>query len=191
MVTTYLIIAHLVNDFLLQPRKLIEWKIKSAKGVIAHTVILFFVSLGFLFPYLGNWEVWAVLVGISVVHFFVDQAKINIALKYDNYPLPFIADQAIHFLSIIIGGSLLRNVVEFEWTWFYQNVYSNNWVIVLLLAIVFVGYIVGILFFQKKPLKLPAKFAGKEKSAHASSGMKIGLFTFVYIFYVAAALLIR
>jgi hypothetical protein len=185
MITTYLIIAHLLNDFLLQPRPLIQWKIRSALGVFMHVCLLTLVSVVLLLPFLDKWEVWAVILGISVVHFFTDQAKINIALKYDNFSWPFLADQAIHFISILIGGGLLMKLdLSLPHTWFYDNVYTNMWIWIACLALIFVGYIVDILFFQTKRIKHKGR-----KIPSVSIRDKILLFSVVYFFYVAAAIL--
>ncbi|MFC1656051.1 DUF3307 domain-containing protein [Patescibacteria group bacterium] len=191
MITTYLIIGHLLNDFLLQPYKLIQWKMKNFTGVLVHVLLLAGVSAILLFPYLGRWETWAVIGGISVVHFITDLAKINIALKYDNFPLPYIADQAIHFISILIGGGLLARM-EFSLpnSWFYENVYSNVWVWVACLAVIFIGYMVSIFFLQTKRLVGKTVKGTQGNIPFVSRSMKILLFVFVYIAYFSAAVLL-
>lgn len=190
MITTYLIIGHLLNDFLLQPYKLIQWKMKSFAGVLVHVLLLTAVSSLLLFPYLGRWETWAVIGGIGVIHFITDMAKINIALKYDSFAFPYIADQAIHFISILIGGGLLSQIkFTLPNTWFYENVYTNVWTWVICLIVIFAGYMVSILFLQTK--KLVAKTVkGKQGNLPSvSRTVKILLFVFVYIFYFSAALI--
>ncbi len=191
MITTYLIIGHLLNDFLLQPYRLIQWKMKNFGGVLVHVLLLAGVSAILLFPYLARWETWAVIGGISVVHFITDLAKINIALKYDNFPLPYIADQTIHFISILIGGGLLAKM-EFALpdSWFYENLYSNVWLWVVCLIIIFIGYMISILFLQTKKL-VGKTIKGMEGDIpFVSRSMKIFLFIFVYIFYFSTAILL-
>jgi Protein of unknown function (DUF3307) len=177
MVTTYLIIAHLLADFILQSNRLVAWKMEQFRGVVVHVCIFASVALIILFPYLTHWQTWAVIGGISIFHLIVDQTKINIALRYDKYTLPFIADQALHFLSLILGGYYL-NTLEFDLpkTMFFNDIYSNVTVISVILALIFLGYIVDILFFQN------------DRSRKMNKS-KILSFVIIYIFYVAAALL--
>lgn len=191
MITTYLIIGHLLNDFLLQPYKLIQWKMKSYVGVLTHVIILAFVSAAFLFPYLGRWETWAVIGAISIVHFIIDLAKINIALKYDNFPLPYLADQAIHFIIILIGGGLLVRVAFVPPdTWFFHNIYSNVWVWVGCMAVIFAGYMISILFLQTKKLVAKTVKGTKGNIPSVSRATKIFLFVAVFICYFLAAIIL-
>ena len=127
MVTTYLIIAHLLADFILQSNRLVAWKMKQFVGVIVHVCIFAAVALIILFPYLTHWQTWAVIGGISFVHLIIDQTKINIALRYDKYALPFIADQALHFLSLVLGGYYLNQLTfEIPNNFFFNNIYSKK-----------------------------------------------------------------
>lgn len=178
MTTTYLIIAHLLADFIFQPNKLIKWKMRSFKGVLFHVVIFAIASGLLLFPYLAKWETWMVILVISMIHFIIDQIKINIALKYDTYSLPFIADQAIHFLSLILGGYYLSTLeISLPNTWFFENLYTNLAVLFVVLMIIFVIYSADILFVHK----------AKSKKRKIS---KLISFSVVYIIYISAALLL-
>lgn len=178
MATTYLIIAHLLADFNLQSKWLIDWKMRSTKGVLLHVAIFTIVACIFLFPYLGRWETWLVIGLISILHFVTDQIKIDIALKSDKYILPFIADQTIHFVSLIIGGYYLQTLdIKLPETYFYEAIYTNLYVVAAILVIIFSIYAVDIMFLQKtKPKKIKYR--------------RLASFTFVYIFYVAAAFLL-
>jgi len=177
MATTYLIIAHLLADFILQSNRLIAWKTKQFRGVIAHICIFAAVSLIILFPYLGYWQTWAVISAISIFHMVVDQAKINIALRKDAYVMPFIVDQALHFLSLIIGGYYLNTLpLDLPSNFFFDNIYTNIMAVSFVLALIFLGYIVDILFFQNN-------------RSHKMNVSKIASFMGIYIFYVAVALL--
>lgn len=176
MPTTYLIIAHLLTDFTLQSNRLVAWKTKQFRGVIVHVCIFTAIALIILFPYLIYWQTWTVIGAISVFHLIVDQTKINIALRYDKYAFPFIADQALHFLSLIVGGYYLSNLpLNLPNEFFFTDVYTNKALISVVLTLIFVGYIIKILFFQKdRSLKMNTS--------------KIISFTIVYIFYVGVAL---
>lgn len=177
MATTYLIIAHLLADFILQSNRLVAWKTKQFRGVIVHVCIFSVVALLILFPYLIHWETWAIIGAISIFHLIIDQAKINIALRRDAYVLPFITDQALHFLSLIVGGYYLNTLpYTLPDNFFFNEIYSNIIVIGVILALIFAGYIIDIIYFQED--------RSKKKMI-----TKIISFAIIYIFYVAAALL--
>lgn len=179
MATTYLIIAHLLADFILQSNRLVALKTKQFRGVVVHVCIFSVVALLILFPYLVHWEAWAIIGAISVFHLIVDQAKINIALRRDAYVLPFITDQALHFLSLIVGGHYLNTLpYTLPNNFFFNEIYTNIIVIVIILALIFVGYIIDIIYFQED--------RSKKKII-----TKILSFTAIYILYVAATLLIK
>ncbi|MBA4337038.1 hypothetical protein C0416_04695 [bacterium] len=177
MATTYLIIAHLLADFILQSNRLVAWKMKKFRGVVVHVCIFAAVSLVTLFPYIANWQTWAVIGAISIFHLVVDQAKINIALRKDAYVAPFVADQALHFLSLLLGGYYL-NTLDFNLPndFFFGYIYGNPCVVGIILALIFLGYVVDVLFFQHN----------RSRKMNIS---KVASFVGIYIFYVAAALL--
>lgn len=177
MATTYIIIAHLLSDFVLQSNRLVAWKMKQFRGVVLHVCIFATVSLVVLFPYIAHWQTWLIVGTISIFHLVIDQAKINISLKKDTYVAPFVADQALHFLSIMIGGYYLDRL-EFDLpvNFFFDEIYKNPCVISIILGLIFLGYIIGVLFFQRE----------RSRKMNIS---KIASFVGIYIFYVAAALL--
>lgn len=179
MIITYLIIAHLLADFVFQPKKLIEWKTKSDLGVLVHVLIFVLLAFVILFPFLGNIYVWGAILLIGVIHFFTDKAKVNIELTYDTYSLPFVADQAIHFLSLLLGGVLLQNVdTSLPDTWFYLNVYLNSSLILFVLGAIYFIYLMNLLIFQKR------------KSKMRTVAEKLILFTIVYFVYFYTAIVL-
>jgi len=177
MPTTYLIIAHLLADFILQSNRLIAWKTKEFRGVIMHVCIFATVALIILFPYLIYWQTWAVVGIISIFHLIVDQTKINIALRYDKYALPFIADQALHFASLILGGYYLSTLpFNLPNNFFFNHIYTNIAFVGIILVFIFLGYIINILFFQ-------------QNQSRKTSISKVASFVMIYIFYAFTALL--
>lgn len=189
MIIPYLILSHLVADFILQPGKLINWKAKSAYGVLFHVVVFFLTALLFLFPYLIYWQTWAVIAGISVVHFLSDFTKVKIEKKKESFPLPFITDQLIHLLSLVAGGYILElqnfTVIGSR---FFEAIYSN-WLIWFLIAfVIYVTYVLNVIFMQKAYLTSYNLKAREQKNRILIIQKKLATFTFVYIFFVAAAL---
>ncbi len=162
-----LIIAHLLADFIFQPKKLIEWKKRNIVGILVHVFIFALLSLLLLMPYLVYWETWAVIGGVSCVHFLTDKIKISVLLKYKGFTMPFILDQAIHLASILIGARFIPEVAT--------SGLSNNLFIFFLLVIYGI-YIFFILYLQKS----------KSKSLIKS---KILAFTIAFAFFFAIAIL--
>lgn len=112
MILGYLIFTHLVGDFVLQPESLVEWKMKNVKGVLVHVLIHFIVGTAVLLPFIlhGYWWLICAVFVISFLHFWIDQAKINYNLKHDKKVRPFIIDQMLHLLAILVVYFFIGNV---------------------------------------------------------------------------------
>ena len=152
MILFYLILSHLLSDFILQPTSLVVWKIKSKIGTFAHTLIHTVIGLIILSPFLinGYFQLIYVVLGINVMHFWIDEAKINYALKHDNKVKPFIIDQLLHLIIIVIAFLFVRNVsFDLAKTPFYQ-IYTNPKIVVLTLFLVITVIAMGILRFYRK-----------------------------------------
>ncbi len=152
MTLAYLVLAHLMSDFLLQPTKLVVWKIKSKKGTFIHSLIHTIVTLIILIPFLinGYYQLIYVVLGINFVHFWIDEAKINYALKHDNKVKPFIIDQIIHLFTIVIAFLFVRNIdFNLPDTQFYQ-IYTDPKTITIVMVLVLAVTIIGIFRIRKK-----------------------------------------
>ncbi|MBN1495088.1 DUF3307 domain-containing protein [Candidatus Peregrinibacteria bacterium] len=176
MITAYLLVSHLISDFILQPASLVRWKMTSYRGTLFHVFIFILVSLAVLFPFIYNYEIWIVIFLIGIVHFFTDQAKINIELKNDPSDIPFIADQGIHYLSLVIGGYFLDSfrLVKTE-GWFGAEHYNNMYFWIILLCVIYAGYLLKIALIHKT----------REKVLH-----KIIIFTFIYLIYTGTFIVV-
>ncbi len=152
MILAYLVLAHLLSDFLLQPTRLVVWKIKSKKGTFIHSFIHTIVALIILIPFLinGYYQLIYVVLGISFVHFWIDEAKINYALKHDNKIKPFVIDQILHLFTIVIAFLFVRNIdFNLPDTQFYQT-YTDPKAITIVLLLVSTITIIEILRLRKK-----------------------------------------
>lgn len=161
------IIAHLLADFIFQPKKLIEWKKRNMVGILVHVLIFALLSLLLLMPYLAFWETWAVIGGVSLVHFLTDKIKISVLLRYKGFTLPFLLDQAIHLVSILIG---FRFIPEVSTSGLSDNLF------IFFLIVIYAIYIFFILYLQKT----------KEKGLIKT---KIVAFTIAFVFFFAVAIL--
>lgn len=168
MPITYLIVAHLLSDFTLQPGRLLKFKRKTSFGSLIHVLIFTLVVVILLLPYLEFWQTWAVIAGVAVVHFVIDVLKIGYIKDRDHkeYPFPFLIDQAFHLLSIIAGGLVLKNLDI--------AVSANFYVWIGILVAIYIIAILDIIFLQK-PDKLELRLAS---------------YTIVFMFYFLAAILI-
>jgi hypothetical protein len=138
-----LIIAHLLADFIFQPKKLIEWKKRNFVGILVHVMIFALLSLLLMMPYLKFWETWVVIAAISIVHFLTDKIKISVLLKYKGFALPFLVDQAVHLASILIGARFIPTF----------NMAINNSLLIFFLIVIYAIYLFFILFLQKSKSK--------------------------------------
>jgi len=151
MMLAHLILAHLIGDFILQPTRLVQWKMSSKVGILTHVAIHFFVMTIILTPFLINGYEWLILMifAICFFHYWIDAAKINYDLKHDTKVKPFIIDQLLHLLTIMIAYFFLANI---NWTLpnetFYR-IYSNVNIINFISLLVFITAVVDIYLFQK------------------------------------------
>ncbi len=161
MILGYLILAHLLGDFIFQPSKLVLWKISSKWGTLVHALI-HFALLNLLFaPFLmnGNLNFLFVTGFVATCHFFIDQAKISYDLKHDNKTVPFIMDQVLHLISIgIAASSMMKSALPLPKAPYY-DMYSDTRIILFLSALVCVSTVFEVYQFQKKRQKnINAKF---------------------------------
>lgn len=144
MVILYLILAHLIADFLLQPIKLVRWKMKSVKGIIVHTGIHAIISMILLIPYL-NAKTALIIIGLGICHGLIDRVKINASLKSDKLARYFIIDQILHLITILAAGFGILSLYELSSTTiFLPIIYNNIYLVLLLIMLVFASYTVEI-----------------------------------------------
>ena len=159
MIPSYLIFAHLISDFVLQPSKLVEYKEKSFGGVLIHSLIHVVVATILLFPYLGHTAVWNAILVSGVIHAVIDQGKISLQIRTDKYVYPFMLDQMLHFFTLysVITFFKLNALSEaLPSNFFFDNIYVNKNLLVFLIAVVFCTVVYDIVGFQLK----------REKNSH-------------------------
>ncbi|MBT4917492.1 DUF3307 domain-containing protein [Candidatus Peregrinibacteria bacterium] len=181
MILSYLILAHLLGDFVLQPSSLVQWKMKSMKGNFVHVLIHFIVSNLILMPFILNGYEWLVLVilCISFAHFWIDEAKINYDLKHDIKVKPFLIDQMLHLLTILVAYFFIN---ETAWTLpntsFYQ-LYTNANIINFASLLVFITSAVDVYLFQKQREKTKK---AKLKLKHPINSLLNRIITFSFLY---------
>jgi hypothetical protein len=109
------------------------WKSRALKGVLAHGLVVTFVTFLFILPFDPAW--WQGAAFISILHIVIDAVQLKV--KPPILPLfRFILDQMAHFTVIIValasGGYLtmatvwpdLAQVLQNDRTWLYLLGYA-------------------------------------------------------------------
>lgn len=191
MVFAHLILAHLLGDFILQPSKLVHWKMRSDQGIFVHVLIHFTLGILILSPliYQGYTDLVYIVGGICALHFLIDQSKINYDLKHDEKVAPFLLDQLLHFIAIGAGFFIVRQTEFILPDGLFYQIYANISVINFISILVLIGAALEVYRFQLR--------REKNKNARMHFDMKRALirilaFTLIYLalivlsFYVPA-----
>lgn len=152
MFFTHLLLAHLIGDFILQPTRLVQWKIKSRWGTLVHVLIHAALMFILLMPYI-IYSALAIIITIftiTALHFLIDETKISYDLQHDKKVMPFVLDQIFHTAVIIGAYFLLKDwLPAFPETVFHQ-IYNNGNILNFLLLMIFSTQFIEIYRFQKK-----------------------------------------
>lgn len=96
----YLVLAHLIADFILQPYALVVLK-RRPVGLAIHSFVHALVTAVIAAPFLPRW--WIVLPASAVVHYLIDRWKVS---SRQTTGLPslglFLADQALHLAALAV-----------------------------------------------------------------------------------------
>lgn len=103
MLFLYLLLGHLIADYLLQPNSLVVWKHQSRNGVAMHASIHVLVTTLLLYLYSGKAQVFFVALLIGVMHFFIDSIKASHDQNSKHPKIAYWVDQCAHYLSLVIG----------------------------------------------------------------------------------------
>lgn len=121
-----LLLAHLMGDFLFQPRAWVQQKeAKKLKAwqLYAHTATHGLLTLLFLW----NWGYWSIALWVMGFHFLIDVIKLYFQKENNKTPW-FVADQVLHIASLLLVASC--------WSHFNLEVFNDN-IWIYLCAIVF------------------------------------------------------
>ena len=129
---TKLFLAHIIGDFLLQPKRWVIQKEakKAASGFLYLHILIHFLLIILL---LWNIEYWKIALVIAISHYVIDLLKIYVAPLFKNKSIPFFIDQFLHIVVLYICA-YYSNLLEHTITLIQQI----DWA--LLTAIVFVTY---------------------------------------------------
>ena len=98
LILLYLIIGHLIGDFLLQTSRLVTYKRNNFYGIILHGLIVLFSHIFLFLPYLFSLKICITLLFVGFLHFYIDFNKIKLNIK-TKYPIiPFAISTFYNFI---------------------------------------------------------------------------------------------
>jgi hypothetical protein len=165
-----LLIAHLVGDFFLQTKNLVNRKeqLKWKSGFLYVHVLIHFVLM-MLFT--GDPGFWMYAAGISILHLVIDGSKLQFQTP-ETKRTWFIVDQFLHVLVIIIAWWLHQRLpIDFK-------LLSDQRVLAIVLAVVFVSkpasFIIKVVISKWSPRVTPGKIITEVESLE-NAGQLIGI----------------
>ncbi len=182
--TLYLLLAHFIADFVLQPERIVQMKHESWKGNAIHVLIHAVTSLVLLAPFLPDLAVFAAIFIIVFAHFFIDSAKLLFEKSASKFVKPFIVDQAAHILMIVAVGYFLS--AEDVKGWFaglgvVADWYLNPFVVVGLIVLILVTYGYELLLYQYDRSK---KLSGVFKPNRGRMLKNLLIWSVIYILFL-------
>lgn len=169
-----LILAHLIGDFLLQPKSWVnaKQKHKALSGLLYLHVL---IHIGLILLLTWDLSLWPLAVLIGFGHLLIDIAKLYLQ-KEKNKTLWFIADQLLHL--VLVAGI---------WYWWfdYPVIFANQafsttfWIYVT--AILFLSFPTGIIIKELLASWSEILFEGSDESL-ADAGKYIGILERLLIF---------
>jgi hypothetical protein len=190
MILGYLVLAHLLADFIFQPSKLVIWKIRSKYGVLVHVLVHFVMNLIVLSPFIANGYYWPIGASFMVcfAHFWIDQAKINYDLKHDKKVLAFLIDQLMHLLVMMIVYFFVQNLSLSLPAGDFYSIYSDIRVIIFFSFLILCSSAVEIYHFQKVRER---KHDATLRLHPRNIALRIFVFTLVYILFMVLSYFAR
>jgi hypothetical protein len=109
----YLVLAHLIADFMLQPYVLVKMK-RQPVGLAIHSTIHAAVTAVIAIPVLPRW--WIIIPLLTVTHYVIDWSKVESGYVEGPASLvAFLTDQAVHLavlaLAVVLAGVPLGSEV--------------------------------------------------------------------------------
>ena len=157
LILLYLIIGHLVGDFLLQTSKLVAYKKSCTFGIILHCLVIWASQFLLLLPYTASIKIWLVVSLVAILHFIIDYSKIKIK-KPPQFPIiPFSIDQLLHFIVLLLAYGIIKNesAVLFTDSWWFESLYQNQSLLIYFAGVIFFSYTFDIVLLTFKLQKNP------------------------------------
>lgn len=173
-----LILAHLIGDFLLQPK---SWVREKGKKKIASPKLYLHVLIHGLLIFLLLWDLnyWLLVLLLMFSHWVIDVVKVYLQ-KANNNVSSFFLDQALHVAVIAILW-----IVFFEPEFNLTALYENKSIWIYSLALLFITVVSGIMVQVLMSNWSKSIYASADGSLN-NAGKYIGILEriFVFIFVV-------
>lgn len=173
---TKLFLAHLIGDFILQPKK---WVADKEVNKLKSKYLYLHVVLHFLITMLIVWDLsyWKMVLLITISHYIIDAAKLLVTTYFKNKSIPFFADQALH-IGVLYLCAYYGNLINHSYE-IIQKIDLN-----LVTAFVFVSFPAAIII--GKLLDGMSKYIEEDHESLPNAGMYIGI---IERFFVLAFIL--
>ncbi|WP_250434472.1 DUF3307 domain-containing protein [Hanstruepera flava] len=171
-----LILAHLIGDFFLQPKK---WVKDKEKRKLKSSKLYIHVAIHIAIMFLIVWDLtkWPLLITIGASHFLIDVIKLLFQTK-NTKRIWFFIDQLLHLLSIVIAFHLFTgDTIKTD------NLFTENTVL-LITCLLFLTQPVSIIMkaiFSKWNIKELTKGNESLKDAGKYIGILERLLVFIFI----------
>jgi hypothetical protein len=152
MIFLYLFFAHLLGDFVFQSYELIKYKTKSFYGLFLHSFIHFslsFIVLSIIFKKITI-DIALVVLFIAITHFFIDYLKIHFEKRSAKRFYPFIIDQLLHLIVLLIASIYLLQVLYCP-----KGIFSE--LVIWLSLVILSTQFIDLLMYQKSREENPKK----------------------------------
>lgn len=146
----YLLLAHLIADFLMQPQKLVDAKHKNVTAVALHSLVHFGIMMLLFFPFWMHLHVLLVSGAVAFVHGVIDYVKVHAENNGGKYVFYFFIDQISHVSLLIMAAVLMSDAPMLQYSgWFLPlQWYLNPFVLVGVCLLIISSYVYEIARFQ-------------------------------------------
>ncbi|AFL85551.1 Protein of unknown function (DUF3307) [Belliella baltica DSM 15883] len=169
-----LILAHLIGDFVLQPRSWV--KEKEKKKAKSFKLYLHFLIHGLLILLvLWNLQYWFLALSVMLIHGLIDMAKLYFQKK-NNKTSWFVIDQGLHLISIFIVWLIWTNK-NLEISLWLES--TSLWIYIT--ALLFLTSVTGILI-QVLLTKWSKSINEGENQSLDNAGKYIGILERLFVF---------
>lgn len=153
MMLGYLILAHILGDFIFQPDCLVVWKLKRSLGIFIHVLIHFIITSIIFLPFILNGYAWilGIIFGICLVHFFIDSWKIRYEKRNPGKLATFIIDQLFHLITLALAFIFIKNISLTSQETIFYSLYKDQQ-IMKLLSLLILNYVIHELYFLWRKL---------------------------------------
>jgi hypothetical protein len=169
-----LLLAHLVGDFVLQPRSWIEDKTKN-KGTSSKLYLHVLIQGALVMLLFFDLSYWPMALGITLTHFLIDWAKLYFQ-QPTNKTFWFVFDQLLHLL-VIVTLTLIWIYPDTSWLDYLQSIRFWSYLTALVFLIFAVSIIMNVLLY-----KWSSQIIDGEDQSLPNAGKYIGILERLLVF---------